>query len=36
MRFRDLIGATRLAAALLLTIGGIAASDEAKYPGSGC
>src|ERR1700678_1740833 len=32
MRFRNSIGATGLAAALLLMIGGIAASEEAKYP----
>jgi hypothetical protein len=32
MRFRNSIGATGLAAALLMLIGGIAASDEAKYP----
>jgi hypothetical protein len=32
MSFRNLVGATGLAAALLTMIGGIAASDEAKYP----
>jgi hypothetical protein len=32
MGFRDSIGAAALAAALLMMIGGVAASDEAKYP----
>jgi len=32
MRFRDSIGATALAAALLMTIVGAAAADDAKYP----
>ena len=32
MRFRNSIGATALAAALLTMIGGVAAFDETKYP----
>src|ERR1700730_6148007 len=32
MRFRSSIGATALAVALMMTIGGAAAFDETKYP----
>ena len=32
MRFRNSIGAAVLAAALMMTIGGAAAFDDAKYP----